>query len=70
VSPCCSFYIGHIFVFFYGWLKQSRDARLAGLNTLKYSVWTSRGAGLCLGIDGLFLVLPGQLLSLCILYRG
>ncbi|BGP25328.1 hypothetical protein JCM10295v2_004251 [Rhodotorula toruloides] len=53
-----NFYIGHILVFIYGWLKQARDARLAGLNTLKYSVWASRGAGLCLGIDGLFLVLP------------
>ncbi|BGP00200.1 hypothetical protein NBRC10513v2_004424 [Rhodotorula toruloides] len=52
------FYIGHILVFIYGWLKQARDARLAGLNTLKYSVWTSRGAGLCLGVDGLILVLP------------
>ncbi|GAA5824896.1 hypothetical protein JCM3770_005093 [Rhodotorula araucariae] len=52
------FYVGHILIFTYGWLKQSNDARLAGLNTLKYSVWASRGAGLCLGIDGLFIVLP------------
>ncbi|KAK4054161.1 hypothetical protein OIV83_001187 [Microbotryomycetes sp. JL201] len=43
-------------IFVYGWIKQ--DARLAGLNTLRYSVWISRGAGLCLGIDGLLLVLP------------
>ncbi|GJN91300.1 hypothetical protein Rhopal_004319-T1 [Rhodotorula paludigena] len=52
------FYLGHAFIFVYGWLKQARDARLAGLNTLMYSVWISRGAGLCLGIDGLFIVLP------------
>ncbi|BGP40975.1 hypothetical protein JCM10449v2_004940 [Rhodotorula kratochvilovae] len=52
------FYVGHILVLTYGWIKQAGDARLAGLNTLKYSVWASRGAGLCLGIDGLFIVLP------------
>ncbi|GAA5835903.1 hypothetical protein JCM11251_006598 [Rhodosporidiobolus azoricus] len=52
------FYVGHLLVFIYGWWKQQSDQRLAGLNTLKYSVWSSRGAGLCLGIDGLFIVLP------------
>ncbi|KAM0747903.1 NADPH oxidase [Meredithblackwellia eburnea MCA 4105] len=52
------FYLGHIGVFAYGWQKQMRDPRLAGLNTLKFSVWISRGAGLALGVDGLFLVLP------------
>ncbi|GAA5911842.1 hypothetical protein JCM6882_005215 [Rhodosporidiobolus microsporus] len=52
------FYVGHLLIFIYGWWKQASDARLAGLNTLKFSVWTSRGAGLCLGIDGLFIVLP------------
>ncbi|GAA5948535.1 hypothetical protein JCM10213_003893 [Rhodosporidiobolus nylandii] len=52
------FYVGHILIFVYGWWKQATDKRLAGLNTLKYSVWTSRGAGLCLGVDGLFIVLP------------
>ncbi|KAM0789559.1 hypothetical protein ACM66B_000370 [Microbotryomycetes sp. NB124-2] len=36
----------------------AQDARLAGLNTLRYSVWISRGAGLCLGVDGLLLILP------------
>lgn len=48
-------------MFVYGWLKQSNDDRLAGLNTLKFSVWISRGAGLALGIDGLLLTLPGKL---------
>ncbi len=47
-------------MFVYGWLKQSNDDRLAGLNTLKFSVWISRGAGLALGIDGLLLTLPGK----------
>jgi len=28
------------------------------LNGLKYSVWSSRGAGLCLGVDGALLLLP------------
>ncbi|GAA6014238.1 hypothetical protein JCM8202_005203 [Rhodotorula sphaerocarpa] len=52
------FYVGHILVFAYGWQKQASDERLAALNKLRFSVWISRGAGLCLGIDGLFLVLP------------
>ncbi|GAA5908982.1 hypothetical protein JCM5296_002101 [Sporobolomyces johnsonii] len=52
------FYVGHLAVFVYGWEKQERDPRLAGLNSLKFSVWISRGAGLCLGVDGLFIVLP------------
>ncbi|GAA6019835.1 hypothetical protein JCM10207_003715 [Rhodosporidiobolus poonsookiae] len=52
------FYVGHFLVAAYGWWKQASDARLAGLNTLKYSVWASRAAGLCLGVDGLFIVLP------------
>ncbi|GAA5979740.1 hypothetical protein JCM11641_004072 [Rhodosporidiobolus odoratus] len=52
------FYVGHILVGAYGWWKQESDQRLAGLNTLKYSVWSSRAAGLCLGVDGLFIVLP------------
>lgn len=54
-----SFYVGHILIFVYGWVKQANDARLAGLNSLQYSVWISRGAGLCLGVDGLLIVLPG-----------
>ncbi|GAA5867119.1 hypothetical protein JCM8547_006245 [Rhodosporidiobolus lusitaniae] len=52
------FYFGHLLVAIYGWWKQASDQRLAGLNTLMYSVWSSRAAGLCLGIDGLFIVLP------------
>lgn len=55
-----SYYVGHILVFVYGWLKQMNDPRLAALNGLRFSVWVSRGAGLCLGIDGLLLTLPGQ----------
>ncbi|GAA5843443.1 hypothetical protein JCM5353_006964 [Sporobolomyces roseus] len=52
------FYLGHFFAFGYGWYKQAHDPRLAALNKLQYSVWISRGAGLCLGIDGLFIILP------------
>ncbi|KAK4054371.1 hypothetical protein OIO90_003604 [Microbotryomycetes sp. JL221] len=52
------FYVGHLAIFAYGWIKQAQDLRLAGLNTLRYSVWSSRGAGLCLGVDGLLLVVP------------
>lgn len=38
--------------------KQESEIRLAGLNTLKYSVWISRGAGLVLSIDGTLILLP------------
>lgn len=50
----------HLAVFGYGWWLQAVDDRLAILNLLKYSVWSSRGAGLCLGLDGFLLFLPGQ----------
>ncbi|GAA5874052.1 hypothetical protein JCM3774_001594 [Rhodotorula dairenensis] len=52
------FYVGHVLLFLYGWQKQAHDERLAALNKLRYSVWVSRGAGLCLGVDGLVIVLP------------
>jgi hypothetical protein len=39
-------------------LKQAQDPRLAGLNTLKFSVWISRGAGLALSVDGAMILLP------------
>lgn len=38
--------------------KQAMDPRLAGLNTLTFSVWMSRGAGLALSIDGAIILLP------------
>jgi NADPH oxidase len=38
--------------------KQASDARLAGLNTLTFSVWLSRGAGLVLSVDGTLILLP------------
>ena len=38
--------------------KQVTNARLAGLNTLKWSVWTSRGAGLVLAFDGGLILVP------------
>nr|OQO17266.1 hypothetical protein B0A51_14171 [Rachicladosporium sp. CCFEE 5018] len=48
----------HIFLFIYGWYKQVSDQRLAPLNTLKFSVWFSRGAGLCLSVDTMIILLP------------
>jgi len=42
------FYGSHIGLFAFGWHKQAADPRLAALNGLKFSVWISRGAGLCL----------------------
>ncbi|OTA68778.1 putative FAD binding protein [Hypoxylon sp. EC38] len=48
----------HWFFFAFGWYKQNADIKLAGLNTLKYSVWFSRGAGLVLAVDGTLILLP------------
>ncbi|KKY39228.1 putative nadph oxidase [Diaporthe ampelina] len=60
--PKLSFYIIfwsiHFFLFGFGWYKQASDPRLAGLNGLEFSVWISRGAGLVLSFDGLFILLP------------
>ncbi|KZT44565.1 NADPH oxidase isoform 1 [Sistotremastrum suecicum HHB10207 ss-3] len=48
----------HFFLFGYGWHSQATNARLAGLNTLKWSVWSSRGAGLVLAFDGGMILVP------------
>ncbi|KAF1813964.1 dual oxidase 1 precursor [Eremomyces bilateralis CBS 781.70] len=48
----------HWALFAVGWWKQQSDARLAGLNTLTYSVWFSRGAGLVLSVDTMIILLP------------
>ncbi|CAJ2499803.1 Uu.00g026560.m01.CDS01 [Anthostomella pinea] len=48
----------HWFLFGYGWWKQDTEPRLAALNTLKWSVWISRGAGLVLSVDGTLILLP------------
>ncbi|MCJ1428129.1 hypothetical protein MMC29_006037 [Sticta canariensis] len=48
----------HIGLFVYGWWKQATDSRLAGLNTLTFSVWLSRGAGLALSVDAAIILLP------------
>lgn len=38
--------------------KQAADPKLAGLNTLTFSVWISRGAGFVLTFDGTLILLP------------
>jgi NADPH oxidase len=38
--------------------KQQDDLRLSGLNTLTFSVWISRGAGLVLSVDAAMILLP------------
>ncbi|CAJ0642389.1 4720_t:CDS:1, partial [Entrophospora sp. SA101] len=48
----------HIGLFFYGFYKQKNDPELAHLNAIGFSVWTSRGAGLCLAYDGALILLP------------
>jgi len=52
------FYGSHIFFFAYGWHSQATNKKLAGLNSLKWSVWSSRGAGLVLAYDGGLILLP------------
>jgi len=52
------FYGLHFGFFAYGWWSQATNSRLAPLNTLKWSVWTSRGAGLVLAFDGGLILLP------------
>jgi hypothetical protein len=37
---------------------QATNEKLKGLNTLTFSVWMSRGAGLCLSLDGTMILLP------------
>lgn len=37
---------------------EETNRKLAGLNSLKFSVWTSRGAGLVLAYDGGLILLP------------
>ncbi|KAF7871484.1 hypothetical protein EAF04_003591 [Stromatinia cepivora] len=48
----------HIGLFALGWWKQASDPRLSGLNTLTFSVWISRGAGLVLSVDVAMILLP------------
>ncbi|KZP00841.1 NADPH oxidase [Calocera viscosa TUFC12733] len=47
-----------LFVFAYGWWSQETNVRLAALNGLQWSVWTSRGAGLVLALDGFMILVP------------
>lgn len=48
----------HVIIFALGWYLQESDHRLAALNTLTFSVWFSRGAGLCLSVDTTLILLP------------
>lgn len=48
----------HIFLFILGWYVQVSDERLAALNSLTFSVWISRGAGLCLTVDVTLILVP------------
>ncbi|OJI91335.1 hypothetical protein ASPTUDRAFT_187100 [Aspergillus tubingensis CBS 134.48] len=52
------FWALHFVIFAVGWYIQASDQRLAMLNTLQYSVWISRGAGLVLTCDATLLLLP------------
>ncbi|ORZ40321.1 ferric reductase NAD binding domain-domain-containing protein, partial [Catenaria anguillulae PL171] len=46
------------FLFIFGWEKQRRDFGLRLLNRLQLSVYSSRGAGLCLAVTSALLILP------------
>ncbi|KAH9817685.1 ferric reductase NAD binding domain-containing protein [Melampsora americana] len=48
----------HAGLFVQGWYSQKSNEKLAILNLLTYSVWISRGAGLCLVFDGALIFLP------------
>ncbi|KAK5170974.1 uncharacterized protein LTR77_004118 [Saxophila tyrrhenica] len=48
----------HIALFIIGWYVQANDERLAPLNTLEFSVWFSRGAGLNLAVDVTLILFP------------
>ncbi|KAJ6157894.1 hypothetical protein N7470_005486 [Penicillium chermesinum] len=52
------FWAAHFGIFAVGWYIQASSKRLAPLNTLKYSVWISRGAGLTLSFDATLILLP------------
>ncbi|EPQ60586.1 hypothetical protein GLOTRDRAFT_52896 [Gloeophyllum trabeum ATCC 11539] len=52
------FYGIHFALFAYGWYSQETNTKLAALNGLKWSVWTSRGAGLVLAFDGGMILVP------------
>ncbi|KAJ7760645.1 NADPH oxidase isoform 1 [Mycena maculata] len=52
------FYGAHFALFSLGWFLQETDSRLSELNTLGFSVWISRGAGLVLAFDGGLILLP------------
>jgi len=52
------FYGIHLGLFAYGWYSQQTNQRLAGLNSLGFSVWSSRGAGLVLAFDGGLILIP------------
>ncbi|KAK0278732.1 hypothetical protein LTR35_008996 [Friedmanniomyces endolithicus] len=52
------FHLFHLFLFIFGWYKQATTGSLAALNSLHFSVWFSRGAGLVLSVDVLLILLP------------
>ncbi|KAJ7760639.1 NADPH oxidase isoform 1 [Mycena maculata] len=52
------FYGTHFALFALGWFLQETDSRLGPLNSLGFSVWISRGAGLVLAFDGGLILLP------------
>lgn len=52
------FYGLHVALFAVGWYLQASNPRLAMLNTLNFSVWISRGAGMALSFDAAVILFP------------
>ncbi|BCR82742.1 putative NADPH oxidase (NoxA) [Aspergillus chevalieri] len=52
------FWSVHIALLPAGWYIQASDSRLSALNTLRYSVWISRGSALVLSLDATLIMLP------------
>lgn len=54
----CHAHVSSMEIEMYSRLLQATNQKLAGLNSLKWSVWSSRGAGLVLAYDGGLILLP------------
>ncbi|KAF8560294.1 hypothetical protein OG21DRAFT_1473741 [Imleria badia] len=52
------FYASQLALFALGWYLQETNQKLAALNALKWSVWSSRGAGLTLAFNAGLLLIP------------
>lgn len=52
------FILSHIGLFVYGFLRQKNDPGMKKVNTIGYTIFVSRGAGLVITLDVLLVLLP------------